>query len=463
MKKIFYKIFLTLIVITYIPLILLYSFHSFYMKRYIENRKIAELDEVVHTINGKKVTPQIKKELEKNKNIKLEIIDAIEDRHKLELFKYFNEKFWKIDLEKMPLNSVEIRFGKSTNFLNKIYMIKKIGDKEYVVISSLMVIPEIIYKIILSSYIYVTPFLLILMLILSYFISKKMAVPIEVLEDISTRVLNLDFSKSIDFKGNNELTILGNNITTMAENLKKNNDELKILNEKLKYELDKNQKFMKFEKEFINSVSHELKTPIAIINGYIEVLQDKIIDDQEGIEKIYSIMYKEGTYLDKMIKDLNSYHSYEHEFFNLKRDKFIFNKFFQKILSKYLLDIEEKNITLKIDIEDAELEGDLKKLDVVINNLLTNAITYTDNRGIINIIFKNNIFVIENSSEPISRDNLENIFKPFYKLDFSRKRKYGGTGLGLAIVKNILDFLHILYKVDYDEERGFFVFQIEFK
>jgi two-component system sensor histidine kinase VanS len=60
-------------------------------------------------------------------------------------------------------------------------------------------------------------------------------------------------------------------------------------------------------------------------------------------------------------------------------------------------------------------------------------------------------------------DNLENIFKPFYKLDFSRKRKYGGTGLDLAIVKNILDFLHILYKVDYDEERGFFVFQIEFK
>lgn len=119
-----------------------------------------------------------------------------------------------------------------------------------------------------------------------------MAVPIEVLEDISTRVLNLDFSKSIDFKGNNELTILGNNITTMAENLKKNNDELKILNEKLKYELDKNQKFMKFEKEFINSVSHELKTPIAIINGYIEVLQDKIIDDQEGIERYIQLCIK---------------------------------------------------------------------------------------------------------------------------------------------------------------------------
>lgn len=463
MKKIFYKIFFTLIMITYIPLILLYSFHSFYMKSYIERKKIVELNQIVYMIDENKITLEIQKELEKNKDIKLEIIDGKEDKHKLELFNYLNKRFWKIDFEKMAINSVEVRFEKSTNFLNKIYVIKKIGDNKYAVISSLMVIPEIIYKIILSSYIYVTPFLLILMLSLSYFISKKMAVPIEVLEDISTRVLNLDFSKSIDFKGNNELTILGNNITTMAENLKKNNDELKILNEKLKYELDKNQKFMKFEKEFINSVSHELKTPIAIINGYIEVLQDKIIVDEEEIEKIYSVMYKEGLYLDKMIKDLNSYHSYEHEFFTIKKEKFNFKEFLQDILNKYLLDIEEKNIRLKIDIEDKIIEEDLKKIDVVINNLLTNAITYTDNRGIINIIFKNNIFIIENSSEHISKDNLEKLFKPFYKLDFSRKRKYGGTGLGLAIVKNILDFLHILYKVDFDETRGFFVFQIEFK
>ena len=127
------------------------------------------------------------------------------------------------------------------------------------------------------------------------------------------------------------------------------------------------------------------------------------------------------------------------------------------------MDIEEKNIKLKIDIEDKIIEEDLQKIDVVVNNLLTNSITYVDTRAIINIVFKNNILTIENSCEYISEENMERIFKPFYKLDFSRKRKYGGTGLGLSIVKNILDLLQYLYKVRFDKERGFFIFQINFK
>lgn len=463
MKKIFYKIFFTLLIITYMPLILLYSFHGFYMKQYVENQKISELKEVTYSITEdmiKNITEEEKKKIEKKKDVTIEVVDENDEKRKIEAFKYLNERFWNIDLDNMPLNSVEVKFEKSTNLLNKVHIIKKINDHKYVVISSLMVVPDVIYKIISSSYFYVTPFLVVMMLVLAYFISKKMAVPIEVLEDISTRVLNLDFSKRAEFKGKDELTILGNNITSMAVNLKKNNDELKILNEKLKHELEKNKEIMKFEKEFINSVSHELKTPIAIINGYIEVLQDKIIEDKDEIEKIYSVMYKEGVYLDKMIKDLNSYHSYEHEFFTIKKEKFNFKDFFQKILNKYLLDIEEKNIKLKMDIEDKIIEEDLKKIDVVINNLLTNAITYTDARGIINVIFKDNIFILENSSEYISKDKLENIFKPFYKLDFARERKYGGTGLGLAIVKNILDLLHASYEVKFDEDKKFFVFKI---
>ena len=229
MKKIFYKIFFTLLIITYIPLVLLYSFHGLYMKQYVENKKISELSEITYIINKNTLNSlkaREKEELEKKKDIKIEVIDAREDGYKI--FEYFNRKVWKIDLKKLKVNDTRIRFERVSNLLDRIYIIKKVDRNKYVIISSLMVIPDVIYRTILSSYFYVTPFLVVIILILAYFISKKMAVPIEVLEDISTRVLNLDFSKSIDFKGKDELNILGNNIASMADNLKEKNCFLQV-------------------------------------------------------------------------------------------------------------------------------------------------------------------------------------------------------------------------------------------
>lgn len=465
MKKIFYKIFLTLLLITYIPLIILYSFHGFYMKKYVENQKISELKEITYFFNNKSLNELTEKkieELEKKKNIKLDVVDIKLEKEKSEIFKYLNEKLWKINLNNMTVNSVEIRFQKSTNLLNKIYIIKKVSDNKYIIISSLMVIPEVIYRIILSSYFYITPFLVVFLLILTYFISKKMSDPIENLEEVSTKALTINLSKTSILKDKDELAILENNIISMAINLKKKNNELKNLNQKLKLELEKNRKFMKFEKEFINSISHELKTPIAIINGYIEILQEKIVVEKDEIEKIYSVMYKEGIYLDKMIKDLNSYHAYQHEFFTIKKEKINLRELFEKILEKYLLDIKEKKIKLKLDIDEDIINTDIKKIEVVINNLLTNAITYVNEKEIINIYFKNKEFIIENSSDFIPKEKIENLFKPFYKLDFARKRKYGGTGLGLSIVKNILDVLQFDYNIDFDNDRNFFIFRIKF-
>lgn len=465
MKKIFYKIFLILLVITYIPLISLYSFHGFYMKSYVEKQKISELKEIVYFVDNemlKKITEEQKIKMEKKKSIKIEVFNTKGSKAEVEFFKYLNEKFWQIDFENMKINDIRIKFNKMNNLLNRVYIIKKVSDSRYLIISSLMINPEVIYKIILSSYFYITPFLVIFLLILTYFISKKMSDPIEILEQLSTKVLNVNLSKNNNLENKDELAILENNITFMAINLKKKNSELKRLNEQLSLELEKNKKFIKFEKEFINSISHELKTPIAIINGYIEILQDKIVVEKDEIEKIYAVMYKEGVYLDKMIKDLNSYHGYQHEFFTIKRESINLRKLLEKILEKYLLDIKEKEIKLKLDIAEDIIEEDLKKLEVVINNLLTNAITYVDEREIINIYFKNREFVIENSSDFIPKEKIENLFKPFYKLDFARKRKYGGTGLGLSIVKNILDLLQLKYSIDFDVEKNFFIFKIKF-
>lgn len=339
--------------------------------------------------------------------------------------------------------------------MNNIYIIKKVDKEKYILISSLMVIPEVINRIILSAYFYVTVLIIPVVLMLAYFISKKMSGPIVLLEEVSKKMSNLDFSKTIEFKSNDELTMLGKNINIMAQALKNNIDELNLVNKQLKKELETNENLM-------NSISHELKTPIAIINGYIEMLQDKMIKDPKEIEKIYSVMFDEGIHLNKMIKDLNSYRRYEANFFEVEKKEIKIKEFIEGLLNKYRLDIEERKINLTINMEDEIIIEDLGKLSIILNNLLTNAITYTDSRGIIEISYKNKNLKISNSAEDISEEKFEKIFQPFYKLDSSRNRKYGGTGLGLSIVKNILELLQLKYSMKFDKERGFVIFNIEF-
>lgn len=455
MKKIFYKIFFILIVIAYIPLGIIYCFNSLYINRYIENKKIKELREITEYVNIVSFSEEYKRKIESTSDIKINIINLNIDEVKTQFFNYKNKENFKINLDDLEINQSVVRFVKVSNLLNEIYIIKKVDSEKYIIISSLMVVPEVISHIILSAYFYITAFIIPIVAIFAYILSKKMSMPIELLEEVSQKMSKLDFSKTIEIKSDDELTRLGNNINSMALTMKNTIDELKK-------QLKNNKNLMKFEKEFVSSISHELKTPIAVINGYIEMLYDKIITDPKEIEKIYSVVYSEGLYLDEMIKDLNSYHKYGFDFFQIEKKEIRIKEYIERIMEKYQLDIKERGIELVTEIEDKIITTDSGKLSIILNNLITNAIAYVDSNKKINILFKNNILEISNSSEYISDEKLANIFKPFYKLESHRDRKYGGTGLGLSIVKNILGLLQLKYNISFDKERNFLVFNIEF-
>lgn len=455
MKKIFYKIFFMLVIVTYMPLVIIYGFNSLYVNEYIRKKKTNELREITEFVNIHSFSDEYKKKIEDSKEIKIDIVDLTIERPKAYIFEYLNNRDLKIDLEDMEIDESVVKFVRKTSLLNNIYIIKKVDKEKFIIISSLMVIPEVIGHIILSAYFYVTALIIPLVFILTYFISKKISRPIVLLEEVSKKMLNLDFSKTIEFKSDDELTRLGKNINNMAQALKNNIDELNLVNKQLKKELVTNENLM-------NSISHELKTPIAIINGYIEMLQDKMIKDPKEIEKIYSVMFDEGVHLNKMIKDLNSYHRYESNFFEIEKKEIRIKDFIEGHLTKYRLDIEGKKINLTVNIEDEIIIEDLGKLSIILNNLLTNAITYTDSRGIIEISYKNKNLKISNSAEVISEEKFSQIFQPFYKLDSSRNRKYGGTGLGLSIVKNILELLYLEYSMKFEERESFVTFNIKF-
>ena len=131
-------------------------------------------------------------------------------------------------------------------------------------------------------------------------------------------------------------------------------------------------------------------------------------------------------------------------------------------LKKYSLDIEQKKVDLRLELEDLEIKTDVKIFNIILNNLLTNALTYMNDEKKLGIYLRDNSLVIENSTDTISDEVIEKIFNPFYKIDSSRNRKYGGTGLGLSIVKNLLEALNLKYSFTYDKDRKFAKFTIIF-
>lgn len=134
----------------------------------------------------------------------------------------------------------------------------------------------------------------------------------------------------------------------------------------------------------------------------------------------------------------------------------------EKGLKKYSLDIEQKKVDLRLELEDLEIKTDVKIFNIILNNLLTNALTYMNDEKKLGIYLRDNSLVIENSTDTISDEVIEKIFNPFYKIDSSRNRKYGGTGLGLSIVKNLLEALNLKYSFTYDKDRKFVKFTIIF-
>lgn len=454
MRKIFYKIFLYFCLAAYLPLVLIYAFNFFYVDKYIiEDKKdtLIKIAENMDIEQLKKVKKQDIKYGENKLDVYLRYIDLNENSENKDFLKIFNRNDTKVDIRKMKLNEYSIKTVKLSSLTNHFFLIKKISDHEVVAIIGEIIGTNVVTGIMIGIYKQYSLFIIPILLIGSYIISKKFSEPIEILEKVSTQISNSDFTERVEIKSKNELESLGNNINKMATKLKQNIDELNLLNEKLKVELEEKEKLLETEKMFMRAIGHELKTPIAIINGYIEALQDNIIEGEE-IAKTYNIIYEEGMSINKLVKDINEYLKLEFKNLELCYEKIQVRGLIKDSLKKYKLDIEQKNIKLIESYEDKELNTDIKLFNIVLNNLITNAITYVDERREIDIELTDKSLIISNTSKEISEETIDKIFNPFYKIDDSRNRKYGGTGLGLSIVKNILEALNLKYSFSYEKE-----------
>jgi two-component system phosphate regulon sensor histidine kinase PhoR len=228
--------------------------------------------------------------------------------------------------------------------------------------------------------------------------------------------------------------------------LKKINDEIFSYAALKQKEIDELKKIEAFRREFIADVSHELKTPIFAAQGFVHTLLDGAVNDKSVRIKFLKRAAKSLDGLDILVQDLLTLSHIETGEIKMHLEYFDIKHMLDDVIDQFENKAEKKEINLVFAAETPKkmvVYGDKKRINQVVNNLISNAIKYTNEEGDVEIGFRSSktdvITYIKDTGEGIPSDDVKRIFERFYRVDKSRSREKGGTGLGLAIVKHILE------------------------
>jgi len=304
------------------------------------------------------------------------------------------------------------------------------------------------------------------------FVSKKFTDPILELKDIANRMARLDFSqkyKTTDTE--DEINELGNSINIMSDKLEKTIKQLRANNIELEKDIEEKSKIDEMRKQFISDVSHELKTPIALIQGYAEGLVENVNTDEESKKFYAEVILDESNKMDKLVKQLLELMKLEYGKREFNDQKLDIVELTHEVIRKCHVMIEEKQIDIKFEYTDPIfVRADEFYIEQVITNYFTNAIKHCDiveNKKEIEIcVNKDNEnkkirFSVFNTGERIKEEDIDRIWGRFYKVDSSRNRENGGTGIGLALVKAIMNNYQNNYGVINRENGVEFYFELD--
>ncbi len=301
--------------------------------------------------------------------------------------------------------------------------------------------------------------------IISYLFSIKMTRPVNEITRIAKKMTGMDFNEKCHINTQDELQELGESVNQLSHSLENNISKLKIANEKLKEDVEKEKRIDKMRREFIAAASHEIKTPIAIINTYAESLKEGVVDEDEK-EEYYDSIVEEGTYISDLVSDLLKLIELEDDTKTVNLESVDLPRAIHYELERFKKLLIEKGIDIQVKLpKKCLVYANKNSLHIILSNLLSNALKYGESSGkiIIEVFIKGSraIVEIENSGAHIPELELNNLWKPFYKLDSSRSRKYGGSGgMGLAIVSGILKKLGGNYGVSNTESGVKFWFDL---
>lgn len=297
-----------------------------------------------------------------------------------------------------------------------------------------------------NSSTYLLAFVLIILICLS--IAYMVIKPIRRIETTAKHIARKEFDYPIDTTRHDELGDLSRSIDRMSK-------ELESTINNLHQEIERVQRLEVIRKEFVSNFTHEIKTPLGIINGFSELVE--IEQDEKKRNEYITIIQNETKRINELVLAMLDLSKLESQKVSLKLEEVDLLDIVGDCLDSMMYLFERKQIKVHTQLDSSMVKADRFKIEMVIDNFISNALRYTAEGKNVYVRLDEHGFEIENEGHPIPKDDLEKIWLTFHKVDRSRNAE--GTGLGLAICKAILDLHHFEYGVKNTEKGVLFYFK----
>ena len=304
--------------------------------------------------------------------------------------------------------------------------------------------------------------------ILIWLFSRRITQPVMELARLSQEMANLNFEAKYTRNVEDEIGVLGRNFNRMSAQLEKTVSELKGANNRLQKDIEQKEKIEDMRNEFLGNVSHELKTPIALIQGYAEGLREGVNDDPESREFYCDVIMDEAAKMNMMVKNLLALNQLEFGNEEVQFERFDIVRLVKGVIASCEILVQQAGASVDFIADEClYVWGDEFKTEQVVRNYLTNAIHHVENEKRIEVRVvsddgKARVSVF-NSGKPIPEEDIPKLWDKFYKVDKAHTREYGGNGIGLSIVKAIMESFHQKYGVKNFENGVAFWFELDAK
>ncbi len=294
---------------------------------------------------------------------------------------------------------------------------------------------------------YVGLAVLVLGSIVMYFVTYRVTAPIMELAALSERMSNLDFDAHYEGDAQDEVGVLGNSMNSMSERLKLAIGELQAANAQLQHDIQEKIEVDDMRKEFIANVSHELKTPIALIQGYAEGLTEGMAEDEDSRNYYCEVIMDEANKMNKMVRQLLTLTALEFGNDTPLFQVFDITEMIRNLINSTAILSQQKEAEVSFACEGpVYVRADEFKVEEVVMNYFNNAMNHLGGTCRIRFAVEQTEGVakvsVYNTGDPIPEEAIPNLWTKFYKVDKARTRTYGGSGIGLSIVKAVMDAHH---------------------